>query len=371
MLTPQDEMLCHQLPTTFDHVAQSDLRWTERIVLYGFDTSRTVNMMTGMARYPNRNVVDAYVMVTIDNKQAHVARFSRQLDSGADSLTSWKVGPFTYEIVEPLRKVRGTLDDNEHGIRMHLDFDGEFEAYEQEPAFFRSRGRVREDARRFYQNGLVSGWIDIDGERIDIDPEKWWFGRDHSWGTRHGGGGGSLPEGTGLQPTEIPDGVLYYMGIFEFEDELVHFAQRETADGQRWHFEGHILPRIDSGAPVLPIIDVEHELTFRDDFRIISGGTFTVIGADRARREFAVTPVTNYWPGIAGYDDYRGYASGVWKGESWSDAFVADLTDTEDLQKVRALSGTLCRIESEGKVGYGLVEMVFFGRNERYGYQGH
>jgi hypothetical protein len=35
MLSPHDELLCHQLPTTFDHVSQSDLRWTERIVMYG------------------------------------------------------------------------------------------------------------------------------------------------------------------------------------------------------------------------------------------------------------------------------------------------------------------------------------------------
>jgi hypothetical protein len=30
MLTPQDDFLGHQLPTTFDHVGTSDVRWTER-----------------------------------------------------------------------------------------------------------------------------------------------------------------------------------------------------------------------------------------------------------------------------------------------------------------------------------------------------
>ncbi|MTE12208.1 hypothetical protein GLP40_05335 [Nocardia sp. CT2-14] len=30
MSTPQDEPLTHQLATTFDHVQQGDLRWTER-----------------------------------------------------------------------------------------------------------------------------------------------------------------------------------------------------------------------------------------------------------------------------------------------------------------------------------------------------
>jgi len=52
MLTPHDELLCRQPPTTFDHIFQSDLRWTERIVMYGFDKSGDINVMTGVARYP-------------------------------------------------------------------------------------------------------------------------------------------------------------------------------------------------------------------------------------------------------------------------------------------------------------------------------
>ncbi|MFB7720942.1 hypothetical protein [Nocardia sp. NPDC056100] len=371
MLTPQDELLCHQLPTTFDHVQQSDLRWTERVVMYGFDTTGEVSVMTGMARYPNRNLIDAYAMITIGDR-AHTVRLSRQIDDRYDGLGSWQVGPFTYEIVEPLRKVRATLADNEHGIRLQLEFDAQFPAYEQEPAFFRTRGRVREDARRYYQNGRVSGWLEVEGARIEIDPATWWFGRDHSWGTRHGGGGGAINEGGGiLQPSEIPDGVLYYMGIFQFEDELVHFAQRETPEGHRWHFEGTVLSPLGSDAQPQPVRDAGHELTFRDDFRIVSGGTFSIVDAAGKTREFTITPVSDFWPGLAGYDLYRDYASGVWKGERWSDSFVADLTDTADLKQVSMLSETFCRVETDGKVGYGLVEMVFMGRNEKYGYEGY
>ncbi|MEV0059188.1 hypothetical protein [Nocardia sp. NPDC050718] len=371
MLTPQDELLCHQLPTTFDHVLQSDLRWTERVVMYGFDTTGSVSVMTGMARYPNRNVADAYAMITVGNKTAHVVRMSREIGDRYDGLGAWQVGPYRYEVIEPLRKVRATLGANDSGVALQLDFEGEFPAYEQEPAFFRTRGRIREDARRYYQNGRITGWLEADGKRYEIDPETWWFGRDHSWGTRHGGGGGSLGEGEHLQPGEVPDGVLYYMGIFQFEDELVHFAQRETADGQRWHFEGNVLPKLGSGKPIVPVVDAGHALTFRDDFRIVSGGSFTVRSADERHREFTITPVSDFWPGIAGYDTYRGYASGMWRGESWSDHFVADLTDVDDLKQASMLSETFCRIESAGRVGYGLVEMVFLGRNARYGFPGY
>ena len=35
------------------------------------------------------------------------------------------------------------------------------------------------------------------------------------------------------------------------------------------------------------------------------------------------------------------------------------------------LSETFCEVRSGDSVGHGLVEMVFMGRNVRYGYAGH
>jgi hypothetical protein len=370
MLTPHDELLCHQLPTTFDHVSQSDLRWTERIVMYGFDRSGEINVMTGLARYPNRNVTDAYVMVTRGDGRARVVRMSTELNPQTGAIGTYTVGPFTYSVEEPLRTVRARLAPNEQGVSMDLRLGGRFPAYEQTPAFHRSRGRVSEDARRFYQNGDVQGWIEIDGERIEIDTPRWWFGRDHSWGIRNGPGGGSLPEGQHLQPQEIPDGTLYYMGIFEFEDELVHFAQRETSTGERWQFEGAILYPLDTGRPAGTIIDVEHDLKFRDELRVISGGTFTVHRGDRTSGTFEVTPLTDFWPGLAGYLEVNGYASGHWRGKDFLDGFTADTSDLDVVRPVSFLSETLCEVRSEGRTGHGLVEMVFVGAYPRYGYTG-
>ncbi|WP_067898637.1 DUF7064 domain-containing protein [Nocardia vaccinii] len=121
----------------------------------------------------------------------------------------------------------------------------------------------------------------------------------------------------------------------------------------------------------MPVRSVDHDLRFRDDFRIVSGGSFTVRAADRSEREFTITPISSFWPGLAGYDNYRGYASGIWKGRFWSDNFTADLNDTDDLRQVSMLTETFCRVECDGKVGHGLVEMVFMGRNTRYGYRGY
>ena len=114
MLTPHDELLCHQLPTTFDHVSQSDLRWTERIVMYGFDRSGDINVMTGLARYPNRNVTDAYVMITRRDRRRRSgsprgADVDRDQPASRDRWAPTPSGRSRYRVEEPLRTVRAVL----------------------------------------------------------------------------------------------------------------------------------------------------------------------------------------------------------------------------------------------------------------------
>ncbi len=372
MLIPQDELLCHQLTTTFDHVAQSDLRWTERVVVYGFELATGANLMTGLARYPNRNVIDAYAMATVDG-QAHVVRTSREISAGVDGIASWSVNNYTYRIVEPLRSVQAVLEPApDYDLAMDITFTGTFPCYEQAPAFFRHRGRVQEDARRFYQNGSGAGSLTVAGRPFEITEDGWYFARDHSWGVRHGGGGGNLTPSPVLPPTEIPDGVLYFMGIFQFDDRVVHFAQREDADGAIWHYEGEMLYPLAAGQQSRRITTVEHSFTFRDELpRVVSGGEVVVHVDDGSTQTISFSPVSDFWPGMGGYDEYRGYASGHWRGPSFTDSFVADTTDPAEIAKVSMLSETFVMARSGDAQGHGLVEMVFMGRNARYGYPGY
>ena len=56
MLTPWDEFLCHQLPTTLDHVYTSDPAWTERIYVSLYDVaSKETIFGCGVGQYPNKN----------------------------------------------------------------------------------------------------------------------------------------------------------------------------------------------------------------------------------------------------------------------------------------------------------------------------
>ena len=121
MLTKYDEFLCHQVATTFDHVDTSAREWTERVIVHFGHTEGKCHLSLGFGLYPNRNVIDAFALLNVDNKTQYTVRASRELCPQPDEV---KVGPFSYEIVQPLKKVRCRLDDNQYGLSYDIEFDG-------------------------------------------------------------------------------------------------------------------------------------------------------------------------------------------------------------------------------------------------------
>jgi hypothetical protein len=152
---------------------------------------------------------------------------------------------------------------------------------------------------------------------------------------------------------------------------MLHFAQRENANGDRWHFEGSLHYPLDSQKPSVPLMTVEHDFRFRSDVRVIESGDVIISATDGSKREVSIRAVSGFWPGLAGYDYYNDYMSGMWKGSSFMDGFDVDVTDPNVLKKVSMLSETLCEVRCGNEVGYGLVEMVCMGKYPRYGFQGY
>ena len=110
MITRYDEMFCHQVVSTFDQPGTSAREWTERAWMQVHDIAGTAHLATGFGYYPNRNVMDAFVAFAIQGKTEYVVRASRELRPEIDL---FKVGPFSYEVIEPLKAVRYRLGDNE------------------------------------------------------------------------------------------------------------------------------------------------------------------------------------------------------------------------------------------------------------------
>jgi hypothetical protein len=181
MLTPLDDTLCHQLPTTFDHVWTSDPRWFDRYWFAIYSEDGSVAIQVTMGAYRNMNVLDGGAVMVIDNKQYNV-RVSRSLGSSVETTC----GPLRVRPIEPLKSFEISIAPGEHALHGELRWECVEPAHEEHPHYTRLQSRTVEDYRRFDQIGVASGWLEAGGRRIEIN--RWWACRDHSWGVRRGMG---------------------------------------------------------------------------------------------------------------------------------------------------------------------------------------
>ena len=150
MLTAQDDLIGHQLPTTFDQIDNSDPAWMERLWYTGhpIDTLDVI-FDIGLGYHPNRNVMDAFAGVAVDGKQWNF-RISRQLRP--DPLTT-TVGPLAIKVLEGLKRHRLVLGPNESGIQFDIEFHGKLNPHEESPHLRRRDGRITENMCRRQPRG--------------------------------------------------------------------------------------------------------------------------------------------------------------------------------------------------------------------------
>ena len=70
MLTAWDELMCHQMPATMDHVHTTNPEWTERVYvsIYNVRDKKTI-LGFGVGQYPNKNVQDGFATVWHEGRQ--------------------------------------------------------------------------------------------------------------------------------------------------------------------------------------------------------------------------------------------------------------------------------------------------------------
>lgn len=181
MLTALDDTLWHQLPTTFDHVWTSDPRFFDRYWFAIYSGDGRVAIQITMGAYRNMNVLDAGAVMIVDGKQ-HNLRVSRSLNGSVETVC----GPLRITPIEALKSFDIMVEPNDSALHGHIQWECVEPAHEEDPHYTRLHGRTVEDYRRFDQIGTASGFLEVDGKRIDID--NWWSCRDHSWGVRRGMG---------------------------------------------------------------------------------------------------------------------------------------------------------------------------------------
>ena len=195
VLTKGDDYPIHQTAEPIAY-AGTDRNFYDRYFFNGYpaDAGTDGFFAAALGVYPHLNVIDAAFCVLIGGRQVNL-HASRGL--GMERMDT-RVGPIAIEVVEPLRVLRLTVDAPDEKVRADINFTGRAFPLE-EPRFTRRNGpRVLMDVTRLTQNGRYSGWIELDGERIDVNG---WVGtRDRSWGVRPIGAPDAQPASPPLAP---------------------------------------------------------------------------------------------------------------------------------------------------------------------------
>jgi hypothetical protein len=366
-LTDLDETLNHQIADTFATTASTDHSWTEKIWSAMVRKDGALAIDFGLGRYHNRGIMDGWAAVSRGSQQWTV-RASRELrdDPGITS-----VGPLSYDILEPLKRVRYRLAEND---AQPISYDITFEA--EMPPFFENRHKQRErdgfrvssDVVRYHQIGRPSGWVRLDGEQIEVKPEEWTEYRDHSWGTRLD---------VGAHNADIRPSADFGDAKFgESEFMLVWSPFMLVAPGgERWAYHFYFMSKLghifySSGYRNHPdgrqerVARVRPELHYDDRTRRLKGGQVHFDmqqgGTHSVTVEVVGTSGVHLGPGL--YLGFDGRKHGSWRGAlDVEGEFFADTLDITTLKRIRQLRDCPIRVTEGDATGYGIMETIIHG----------
>jgi len=366
-LTDLDESLMHQAAVPFQQTIVSDHRFFDRMFLGGH-CAENIKVISGMAAYKNMNVFDGFLCLQKDGRQ-HNFRLSRPFLPEAGRLS---VGPLSLEIVKPLEQIRMTLaSGSSYGHAADLLFTGIVPVHQEAPHVRRVNGRLEQDYRRFDQIGRLDGWIEIEGERIEVD--NWFSVRDHSWGVRPGVGG--YEPVTAPPPAELKDpavaGELFIWLAFHAGETSGQFQQFEDGNGAVRMTDG----RIRRGDTEVAVRSIAHDIEFIPGTRVFSRARLSVGLADGEQLDIEAEALLSPWcyKGSGydhGWDDERGL--GFYRGAR----LEADFYDVSHPENVVLPDGRVIqpwhreqpvRLTVNGIAGLGHLPIINVGVIRGYG----
>jgi hypothetical protein len=383
VLTPYDDYLVHQVPTTFDHAASGDPRWFDRYWFVTYEPEGRVALASGMGLYKNMNTLDGFGCAVVGDEQ-HNCRVSRAL---RPDLTT-ACGPLRVDVLEGLRRFQLTMMPNESGVAFDLEWVAGFPPAEEEHHFSRAGGMVQQDYARFDQHGKVHGTVWVDGTEFHTPPEGWWAFRDHSFGVRPGMGG-ALPPTAPPHDGDGGAGVLgglasgadlgMFFGCAFGTDDLAGQCQfSEAPDGTVRHIDGRVTFPFGSDKRRARFIGVEHDLAFFPGTRALRQGHLAWHCDNGETIEVEIESLTRpmVYTGFGygdGYWDEQGL--GAYRGKVVLEHDRYHLPDPETVVDLggrrefvgRAGRDSAWRITSGGKTGYCEGVYHVMPSHQRYG----
>jgi hypothetical protein len=317
-----DEYPFHQITQTFAGAASSDPSWNDGHYVCAADRDGQVAFTSNVRLYANNDVLDGFVCVRHEGLQ-HNVRFSRRLRPEMDTLA---VGPLRLEIIKPLEEVRLVLAPNRFGISLDVTCHTGSSPYMGPIEITHVEGRLTAERATYELAGSCSGEVLVGTHRVELTAANASFFRNHSWGMQPGRGGPRLygAPTPRRRVAGVRQWVLFHMGDhsgFFFEDPS---GRRASGKGAILHAER-----------IVPVVDVQHELSFYDGGRRLRAGRFQLTDVEGVQRVYELTDLGwVYCQGggyFGGFDD--GLGQGVFRGdyheegEVWNVSHPTDIVD--------------------------------------------
>ncbi len=356
-----DEGLNHQIADTFATVRESDRGWTEKIWAAIARKDGSLGVDFGLGKYANRDVLDGFGGVSRGREQWTV-RASRRL---APLFDQTEVAPLRYEVIKPFEQVRFVLEKNEvQPIAFDILFDAELPAFWEKRNRHRAGARVNHDVIRYHQPGRVSGWLDLEGQRIELG-DDWFAFRDHSWGMRG--------DAIGAVPTDIAPGagvasrmrLLWGPWLLTRPDGSKYEIQSFFVSNQNWeYYSGFVNEGGGNQAEgrQTAIRRMTPNVRLDPKTRAFLGGTFELEFDSGERRTVEVEAVgeSGFHLRTGQYGGWKGGRHGSWRGEHSVDGeYLPDCVAA--LKELGPLRDKPLRIRDGDAVGWGIQESIFTG----------
>ena len=359
MLTRFDDYPIHQVPAPVAHPATTDRNFYDRYFFNGHLPEAEVFFGAAMGLYPNRRVIDAAFSIVHEGRQKNIYASGRApLERGSTT-----IGPITVDVIKPMERLRLTVGPNEHGIEADLTFTARTVAVEEARQTMHQGNVNFVDMTRLTQAGSWSGWVSIDGVRIDLEPTVAWGTRDRSWGIRPVG------EPPGGAPAPGAPQLFWLWGPANFATESLFTACFDNAKGTK-EYQHSVLapirttdddPVIDPGGIGQVFRDVDIQIDWQPGTRRARQATlsFTPHGVGATRVAVYDVLATFQMAGI-GYG-HPTRTHGTWHGEL---SVVSDewlLRDVDPNARHNLHVQNICRVTLDGVIGWGILEQIAIG----------
>jgi len=365
VLTRLDDYPVHQTAEPLAHPGSSDRNFYDRYFFHGYTREADLFFAVALGLYPNRRVMDAALSVV----RGGVQRTVRASRLAPLERTETRVGPIAVEVLEPLRRLRVRVAENDFGLAADLVFDARTQALEEPRFTFQQAGRLLMDSTRLTQFGVWTGSLECEGERIAIQPTRVLGARDRSWGVRPVG------EREGGAPGPLPQ--FYWLWApLHFDDLCTHFDTNEDADGRPWHSFGAVLPAAGpepTGQAVETMARVSHRVHWLQGTRRAQSAELQFSPLRGEPLTIGLEPLLTFQMLGIGYL-HPEWGHGVWKGESvvggerWTLAELAPLAPQH--LHVQALCRARLSAGARTREGIGVLEQLVIGPHGPSGFKG-